>query len=234
MLSGDIFYLDYREYTVHFPGHRFVLLGFDDASEKAMIADRIRVEPELCSYGAVRQSRNPPTGMSTQNLWGRFHDHTIGRELIAATRVALEHASRRMLGLEAKESTPGIQAHASSSGLEGLRRLASEITGWGAREDARWVASYNARCIEKFGNGGGNFRRLYAGFLDWAHALDPNLVPDSASATAWKAADGWTSLSQTLHDLSRENSNPQGWQLAGEQAREILGHETQLFESIHP
>lgn len=24
ILSGDIFYLDYREYKIHFPGHRFV------------------------------------------------------------------------------------------------------------------------------------------------------------------------------------------------------------------
>jgi len=39
MLSGDILYLDYREYKVHFPAHRFVLLGFDDESEKAFIAE---------------------------------------------------------------------------------------------------------------------------------------------------------------------------------------------------
>ena len=38
MLSGDILYLDYREYKVHFPGHRFVLLGFDDETQKAFIA----------------------------------------------------------------------------------------------------------------------------------------------------------------------------------------------------
>ena len=60
MLSGDILYLDYREYKVHFPSHRFVLLGFDDAIGKAFIADRIRPVPEACSYGALRTSRNPP------------------------------------------------------------------------------------------------------------------------------------------------------------------------------
>ena len=38
MLSGDIFYLDYRDYKVHFPAHRFVLLGFDDEREVAYIA----------------------------------------------------------------------------------------------------------------------------------------------------------------------------------------------------
>ena len=81
MLSGDILYLDYREYKVHFPGHRFVLLGFDDAIEKAYIADRIRPEPEACSYAALAVSRNPPEGLSTHNLWGRFHGTEVGRSL---------------------------------------------------------------------------------------------------------------------------------------------------------
>lgn len=62
MLSGDIFYLDYREFKVHFPGHRFVLLGFEDETEQAFIADRMRPEPEICSSGAVRCSRNAPEG----------------------------------------------------------------------------------------------------------------------------------------------------------------------------
>ncbi|MBW2286971.1 MAG: BtrH N-terminal domain-containing protein [Deltaproteobacteria bacterium] len=70
MLSGDIFDLDYREFKVHFPGHRFVLVGFDDERETAFIADRIRAEPEACSYAALFASRNPPEGISTHNLWG--------------------------------------------------------------------------------------------------------------------------------------------------------------------
>ena len=94
MLSGDIFYLDYREYKVHFPGHRFVLVGFDDEREIAFIADRINVEPEACSYPALFASRNPPEGISTHNLWGRFHGSEPTRSLEEAAAWAIERCSR--------------------------------------------------------------------------------------------------------------------------------------------
>ncbi len=51
-----------------------------------------------------------------------------------------------------------------TTGIAGIRRLAAELPGWGARDDAAELASYNGSCLEKFGNGGGNFRRMYAGF----------------------------------------------------------------------
>ena len=72
MLSGDAYYLDYRDFKVHFPAHRFVLLGFDDDRQVAFVAGRLDPEPQACSYGALRLSRNPPDFISTQNLWGRF------------------------------------------------------------------------------------------------------------------------------------------------------------------
>ena len=142
MLSGDILYLDYREFKVHFPGHRFVLLGFDGETQKAFIADRIRPEP------------------------------------------------------------------------------------------ATWVAGYNAGCIENFGNGGGNFRRLYAGFLAWARDLDSRLVPDSAPALALEAADAWTAVSNALFAASRDESNTQHWKDAAENAVRVADLEERLFHSL--
>lgn len=227
MLSGDILYLDYREYKVHFPGHRFVLLGFDDATEKAAIADRINVEPELCSYGALRTSRNPPEGMSTQNLWGRFHGTDVGRSLADATRAALARCADHMLGSGAAVET-GFQASVSL-GVDGIRRLADDLPQWAERDDASWIASYNARCIEKFGNGGGNFRRLYAGFLDWARDLDTRLVPAGAGEKARRAAGGWTALSETLAGLAKGDTSNGDWNQARHQAHEIADLEEALF-----
>jgi len=131
MLSGDILYLDYREYKVHFPGHRFVLVGFDDDTEKAFIADRIRPEPEACSYGALMKSRNPPEGMSTQNLWGRFHSTQMGRSVEEACRFAIDRCSQRMLGT-AEADLGDLQMGAgtqATSGVAGIRRLGCEIPG---------------------------------------------------------------------------------------------------------
>ena len=239
MLSGDIFYLDYREFKVNFPGHRFVLLGFDDEAQKVSIADRIRPEPEICSYGALFTSRNPPKGMSTHNLWGRFHDTTVGRELDEATKRAISVCAKSMLGVPPPAvkdterpqpiSEEGMQAQI---GISALRALADDIVGWASRDDASWIASYNASCIEKFGNGGGNFRRLYADFLVWARELDSRLVPESAPACALEAADGWTEVSNALFAASRDESNLQNWNDAADHARRVADLEERLFQSL--
>lgn len=233
MLSGDIFYLDYREYKVHFPGHRFVLLGFDDEVEKVWIADRIREEPEICSYAALRASRNPPEGLSTHNLWGRFHGTDVGRPLADAARIAIERCSAHMLGGDERPpAAPEGGGFSMTTGVAGIRRLAEDLPTWAERDDASWLASYNARCIEKFGNGGGNFRRLYAGFLSWAHALDPSLAPAEAADRALRAAEGWTALSELLAAASRGEGGPEVWSRARAQALEIADLEEDLFRRL--
>jgi hypothetical protein len=234
MLTGDILYLDYREYKVHFPAHRFVLLGFDDDTQIAWIADRIRPEPEACSYGAVIKSRNPPEGISTFNLWGRFHGTATERSLPEAVRWAIDLCARRMLGEEPSE----IEALASGqgalavAGVAGIRRLAEDLPGWAARDDSRWLASYNARCIEKFGNGGGNFRRLYAGFLAWARELDAGLVPEQAPERAQQAAEGWTALSVILAAAAEDAAQPGLWREAARRATAIAEIEEDLFTRL--
>lgn len=234
MLSGDILYLDYREYKVHFPGHRFVLVGFDDDIEKAFIADRIRPEPEACSYGALMKSRNPPEGMSTRNLWGRFHSTRTGRSVEDACRLAIDRCAERMLGatvtglgdLQAGEEV------SMTAGVAGIRRLAREIPAWAERDDAAWIASYNSRCIEKFGNGGGNFRRMYARFLDWVRDLDASLAPADAPGLAVRAADGWTALSATLAAASNDATDAALWREAAAQTTTVADLEEELFTRL--
>jgi len=242
MLSGDIFYLDYREFKVNFPGHRFVLLGFDDETEKVAIADRIRPEPELCSYGALFTSRNPPEGMSTHNLWGRFYDTNVGRELVDATERAIAICAKSMLGEAEDEettqsgsdgpaqiATEGVEVQ---TGIRAVHALADDVEGWALREDAGWIAGYNASCIEKFGNGGGNFRRIYSRFLAWARELDPQLVPENAPSLALEAADGWTAVSNALFAASRDVTNWQHWNDAARRARSVAETEDRLFRSL--
>lgn len=241
MLSGDIFYLDYRDYKVHFPAHRFVLVGFDDAIEKAYIADRIRPEPEACSYGALFESRNPPEGISTFNTWGKFHDTKVKRELPDAARWAIELCASRMLGHEQAEMGAlgggeggGGVGGEVVTGVAAVRHLAERLPEWGVRDDSTWLASYNARVLEKFGNGGGNFRRLYAGFLRWARELDASLVPENAADLCWQAADGWTDLSEILFKASEDDAPAAVWDEASKKASEIAEVEQRLFEALAP
>jgi len=235
MLSGDILYLDYREFKVHFPGHRFVLVGFDDDIGKAFIADRIRPEFEACSYDALAKSRNPPDGMTTNNLWGKFHSTAPERSVRDAAEFAIKRCADRMLG-----TTPtsiGSLGPSSGSievtgGVAGIRRLAVELPGWAERDDRQWVTGYAARSIEKFGNGGGFFRRLYAGFLGWARELDSSIVPAQAPALALEAADAWTDLSTTLFAASEDDAAADLWVRGSAQAAAIADTEQRLFEML--
>ncbi len=235
MLSGDILYLDYREFKVHFPSHRFVLVGFDDEEETGFIADRIRPEPEVCSLGAIAKSRNPPEGMSTRNLWGRFHDTAVGSELGAAARAAISRCAESMLGDSAAKNgldADPMQGTRVITGIDAVRAFAQDLRGWQERDDASWIASFNASCIEKFGNGGGNFRRLYSGFLSWARALDSRLVPELAPGLSLEAADAWTAVSNALFAASKQESNPRHWNDAAEHAVRAADIEERLFSLL--
>jgi hypothetical protein len=235
MLSGDILYLDYREFKVHFPGHRFVLVGFDDEIEKVFIADRIKPEPEACSYGALRMSRNPPLALSTNNLWGRFHGTEVGRSLVDAAAVAIDRSVKNMLGSAPEPSGDSPFASAAVqvvSGVDGIEHFARQLPDWAKREDVLGISGFNAACIEKFGNGGGNFRRLYAGFLDWAHELDPKLAPSHAGDLARKAADSWTAASACLYRVAEEGPLPALFDEAAQHINTVAATERQLFTEL--
>lgn len=234
MLSGDVLYLDYRKFKVHFPSHRFVLVGYDDETQGALIADRIAPEIQVASYGAVARSRNPPEGMSTYNLWGKFHDTKVGHSLEEACAVAIRRNAERMLGrdrsqLDLLSALGGAERMVVSTGLEGLAAFSASVGGWHEREDAGFLASYASQAIEKFGTGGGNFRKLYSGFLRWARGRRPDLVPEDVPALCDRSAACWTDVAGALEKASKDPADGGHWALAAEKAGEIHGIEKALF-----
>ncbi|MFO7559484.1 MAG: BtrH N-terminal domain-containing protein [Desulfobacterales bacterium] len=236
MLTGDIFFLDYRDYKVRFPAHRFVLLGFDDQHESAFIADRVDPEPQICSYKALAKSRNPDTGITTFNLWGKFFDTKVNNSLEEAAIQALKRNVARMSGKD-KSQMELIGATIDentfvATGIDGLAEFTKDLIRWHEREDGGKLAVYNAQCIEKFGTGGGNFRKMYAAFLDWAHHLLPDIVSKNIISLAEKSAENWTMLSDLLLKASEDPKSKDVWKQAATKMAEIKDLETELFERL--
>jgi len=175
--------------------------------------------------------------MSTYNLWGKFHGTTVGRSLEEACAIALRRNTERMLGRDTSQVDllSGLSGGGDlyvSTGLDGLAAFSGNLAGWQEREDAAFLASYASQAIEKFGTGGGNFRKMYSRFLRWARERRPDLVAEGVPMLAERAAAGWTDLSATLWKASQEPQETGLWKRAAEQAREIHGIEVKLFGTL--
>jgi hypothetical protein len=236
MLSGDAFYLDYRDFRVHFPSHRYVLLGYDDERRRALVADRIAPDLQECSYEALALSRNPPLAISTRNLWGKFHGTSIGRSVAEAMAHALEKSARRMVGTDTSQTDllRMLNRAASTeitSGLAALRSWYEALPAWRTRSDARGLATYSSNTIEKYGTGGANFRVLYAGFLRHARAIVPELVTEQMVELMDRSTASWTRLGTSLATIAAGSANEE-WRSAHTALGEIVSTETELFERL--
>jgi len=236
MLSGDIYYLDYREFKVHFPAHRFVLLGYDESKDEVYIADRVNDYPEVCSISAVSNSRNPDNAMTTVNLWGKFHSSEVRHSLPEACGIALAIAVRRMLGddqsqLELMRAFSGGNK-TCATGLAGLALFSEEIRRWPELDNPAPHLIYCDNAIIKFGTGGGFFRNHFANFLHWSAAQRPDLVSDDIAGIGDSVAAGWNALSPSLQALATDTGNTSLWQTVFDGVDTLLAQERELFESL--
>lgn len=234
MLSGDILYLDYREYKVHFPAHRFVLLGFDDERQEVYIADRTREQTETCSMGALRMSRNPQEAISTYNAWGKFSSGSVRHSLPDACGVALRKTVERMQGMDTSQrdmmsAMSGGSADILEVGLRGLQAFSDQLLIWPGLDDAAGHAQYVDNAIIKYGTGGGFFRDHFATFMRWAHRQRPDLVSTSTVDLAQESADRWNALSPTMQHLAANPHDCQEWTSAHVQVQDIFEAEYSLF-----
>ncbi len=236
MLSGDIYYLDYREFKVHFPAHRFILLGFDEDKQEVYIADRINDYPETCSISAVRDSRNPDNPMTTHNLWGKFHSGEVRHSLPEACGIALGMTTARMLGnddsqLELMRAFSGGNK-TCATGLAGLGLFREAVTSWPSLDDPEPYISYFDNAIVKFGTGGGFFRNHFADFLHWSITQRPDLVDEDLARLGDRVAAEWNDLSPVLQQLAGRPGDDALWQDMFNRLDAVCDDERKLFEGL--
>lgn len=237
MLSGDIFYLDYRKFKVHFPAHRFVLLGFDEERDEVYIADRTDEATQTCSMQALQLSRNPPSAISTCNQWGKFHSNKIRNELPDACGMALRTTVERMLNIDKSQLAPfaamqGNHEGELAVGLNGLRALIDQLPLWAELPDSQAHTRYLDNAIVKFGTGGGFFRDHFVGFMHWANVQRPDLVGGTTVKLAEDSARAWNALSPLLQEIPGKPGNTLLWKQARDALLDIHEYEYSLFSHL--
>ncbi len=196
VIMGDSSELDYFG-GPPFPGHRFLLVGYDEGRGVAIVGDRKWPALQEVSFESLARSRSQPDrALSAHNLWGIPTEPwpeaaELAERVRAAVRPAVCQAAELMLD-------PAADA-AGVAGIATMARLASEI----GEPELAALCRTNAFSIERAGNAGGFFRRMYAAFLrQQAEHLGAAGEPLAASFDELAAA--WTAVAATMADAAHD------------------------------
>ena len=133
-----------------------------------------------------------------------FHDAiaTAHPPILASFHYAsvpvVTHINALALAASALEKTVQYMLHPPTSheGITAMQHLANDLPGWINLPDLDWAARFGYQSIEKRGTGGGNFRHLFADFLQEitpAHAIPATIIQDFHTA-----GNHWTQIATHL------------------------------------
>ncbi len=172
LLLSDLYFLDHYGKSAHFPGHAVVLAGYDD--EVAYLSDTAFEELQttrLENLAKARHAQHPvyPLAGHMFSVARRRGPHDPREAVPRAIERAVEQMFEPALG--------------EYQGLPALGASQARSASWpDATEDWQWCARFNYQVIERRGTGGGNFRRMYARFLEEAGYEEARSRPPPPSA----------------------------------------------------
>jgi hypothetical protein len=197
IVATELSELPYWDTRTRFGGHRIVVAGYDTERRVALVADNGRPGLEEVPLDRLERARStiaPPFPLAGRP-WLEVGAPSAVRPLAEAIRDALRRQAREFL-LDVDGAT----------GISALERFAGELQEWPAQAvsdaDRVWCFRYAWQVIEKRGTGGGNFRALYARFLEEAEGIIPGLAAGRLSGPMRSIAVGWTRLAVLLREVS--------------------------------
>jgi len=220
LLLTDLYHLDHYGKSAHFPGHAVVLAGYD--AEDAWLSDtgfeRLQ-STKLEHLSEARHSKHPAFPLEGQMI---DLDPEAGTgaldpdELRSHAPAAIARTAKLMLEPEMGEF----------QGLPALERLAAEIGAWPETvPDPQWCARFLFQVIERRGTGGGNFRAMYARFLEQAGRDEAPLAAEASRL--------WTSLAGAARAVSEDDeADAARWAALGAETERVLEAERGLWDAL--
>ena len=194
LLHVELSQLPYYHTRTPFPGHRVVLVGYDDARRVALLADTDFPGWQEVSYEtliAARMAQIPP--ILLHNEWLAVKPTRRRASFTDAVIVALRDNALAM-DLD----------RAPHQGIMGMETLAEDFENWADAPDAALCARFAYQNVEVRGTGGGFFRKMYAQFLREAEPLDERLRAANLAETLEQIADEWSAFGRLAQRLATE------------------------------
>lgn len=177
---------------VGYGGHRVVSAGYDDERDEIYLWDYGWTRPQAVTLGDFKTALLADRRSSTHGLWvllrlaGQPID--LRAALLDAMRANVHHMVNPWIG---------------HTGLRGLRRFIREVTGWPRTftpEYHRQTCRLAYVMLETGGTGGGNFRRVYARFLQKAAAITGIAELTRVAMAYYALARHWSQLAALIRD----------------------------------
>ncbi|NOZ06368.1 MAG: BtrH N-terminal domain-containing protein [Chloroflexi bacterium] len=219
LLQTDLSKLDYYNTRTPFTLHRVLLVGYDDATETAYLADTDFPGLQEVSYDSLRRARDskiPP--FPTQNAWMILDAKNPTVPLPEAMRAAIIENARRML-----------KGDRGYGGIENMFEWADELPFWPDQtDDWVWCVRFAYQVIERRGTGGGFFRRLYAQFLQEVETQIPAAADAHLADEMSDIARNWRDLGMALKQISEEQ-DPAALESVAPAARKLALREQHFY-----
>jgi hypothetical protein len=221
MLHVELSRIPYYNTRTRFPGHRVVLVGYDDARRVALLADNGFNDLQEITYDELAKAR------AMQALPIHLHNNWLVIRSVQ-NHTPLGEAILRALRHNAVEMTIDLAPH---RGIWGMQTLADDFETWGDSPDWEFCARFGYQNIEVRGNGGGAFRRLYAQFLREAEAFQPILRAEKFAERLTDIANEWSQLGAVLKQIYEEK-NRAGFAQASNVMRHLAIREENFWGAI--
>lgn len=222
----DIYGIPYYD-DVHFTGHGLLVVGVEDNNiYTADIAAEGFSKMSLDDFKTSLDVDMPPMLSKYQ--------YAVAPKLDSLNNLGQADLDDKVLQALAKTVLYMLEPPSSFEGIAGLIAFAYDLPNWKTLPDRSWTARFTYQSIEKRGTGGGNFRYLFADFLEENKSYLQ--CEDEVIAGFRDVALLWTKVAQSFKTIAFEESEAQVDELLSQtqQQLEFLAvSEQQLFEHLY-
>lgn len=193
----DAYYLPYFKTPYHFSVHRVILVGYNDKEKLVYIADNEREEIREVSFDLFKEARTSSGfPLPTEN---RYFKIRVGKD-IKPYRLAIKDAL-------SKTADTMLRSEKEYEGIKGMRNMAKDLPEWKDILGDKWLDAAKTVYLlsEKFGSGGGNFRHLYAKFLEEAKELMEGKSLDKIALEFKEIANKWQEVARLFKEASKKD-----------------------------
>ncbi len=223
LLHVELSLLPYYRTRTPFPGHRVLLVGYDDDRETAFLADTAFPDLQTVSYDTLASARSAKIQpIPLHNEWMVIE--RTPPDMLRPLPNAVRHALRaNALGMNLDR--------APHQGIMGMESVAEDLSRWGDLPDWEVCARFAYQNIEVRGTGGGMFRKMYAEYLQQVEPLDQELQAAGLAALMSELADEWSALGSLFQRTAVEGGRSL-FQDAGRAMRRLAAREEYFWGRV--